>query len=174
MKKLITFLLGTALTLAPSSIDAQEIISYRANKDWACLELRVENTRVKLCDGINGDRDDVVDDISYETEYFDGICVNENFDYKQTRNDLIQKHLAQFNNILQGTEGKITSHDSKRKYFMAEADDYFYYLSADKDNKTRKFYVMKNGFALALHQDPFTQHVVDGLYERVLSLDEKK
>ena len=51
---------------------------------------------------------------------------------------------------------------------MAELDDKFFFLSADKDNKTKKFYVMRNGFALGLHQDPFIQHMVDDLYEKAL------
>jgi len=174
MKKLITFLLGTYLTLTPSSLNAEEVISYRANKDWACLELRVEDTKVKLCDGIKGERDDNVDEVSYETEYLESICVNEKFDFKEIRDDLIKKHVEVFNNILDGKEGKVINHDPKRKYFMAEVDDYFYYLSADKDNKTKKFYVMRNGFALGLHKDPFTQHLVDGLYEKVLHLEAEK
>jgi hypothetical protein len=168
MKKIITFLLSTYLTLAPSSLNAEEIISYRANKDWACLELRVEDTKVKMCDGTKRDRDDKIDEISYETEYLEGICTNKKFDFKDIRNKLVEKYVTQFNNILEGKDGELSSHDKKRKYVMAELDDKFFFLSADKDNKTKKFYVMRNGFALGLHQDPFTQNLVEDLYERVL------
>ncbi len=168
MKKLITFLLGTYLTLAPSSLNAEEVISYRANKDWACLELRVEETKVKLCDGTKGERDDRVDEVSYETDYSESVSITDKFDFKEIRDKLVEKYVVEFNNILDGKEGKIFSHDKKRRYVMAELDDKFFFLSADKDNKTKKFYVMRNGFALGLHQDPFIQHMVDDLYEKAL------
>ena len=112
MKKIITFLLSTYLTLAPSSLNAEEIISYRANKDWACLELRVEDTKVKMCDGTKRDRDDKIDEISYETEYLEGICTNKKFDFKDIRNKLVEKYVTQFNNILEGKDGELSSHDN--------------------------------------------------------------
>ena len=168
MKKIISFIFGTYLTLTPSPIHAEEIISYKANKKQACLEFMIKETKVKLCDGINGDRDDVIDDISYDFGYLERVCIDEKFDFKRIRDNLVKKHVKQFNNILNGTKGEIISFDLERKYLMAEADNYLYYLSANRNDKTKKFYVTKNGFALAINHDPFTKHLVSCLYKKVL------
>ena len=178
--KLIPYLLGTALTLLPSSVhgDEYQVISYKANKEQACLELKIieskkKDERVTLCDGTNGDRDDKIDDVIFSEETIynvedSGSCIGIN--YQQLRDDLVDCHVNTFLDAIENNPEKVIRFDTKKKYISLESENHIYLLYATEDNKTHKFYVMGNGFAISLYHDPFTDKFVDDLYQQALEI----
>ena len=185
--KLIPYLLGVAITLFPSTVygDDYQVVSYKANKEQACLELKVtkelENKKkteelVTLCDGTNGDRDDKIDDVIFEEDTIynvedSGLCVGVN--YQQLRDELIEYHANNFLDVIENNPEKIIRFDTKKKYISLEAEKHVYLLYTNQDNKTHRFCVLGNGFAISIKQDPFTEKFVDDLYERALDIENK-
>ena len=185
--KLIPYLLGTALTLLPSTAhgDDYQIVSYKANKEQACLELRIKTEidgakkeeLVTLCDGTNGDRDDKIDDVIFAESSIDnvedsGSCIGVN--YQQLRDDLVDCHVDTFLDTIENNPEKVIRFDTKKKYISLEAKNHIYLLYSTEDNKTHKFYVMGNGFAISLYHDPFTDKFVDDLYQKALEITNQK
>ena len=181
--KLIPYLLGTALTLLPSTAhgDDYQIVSYKANKEQACLELRIKTEidgakkeeLVTLCDGTNGDRDDKIDDIIFAESSIDnvedsGSCIGVN--YQQLRDDLVDCYVNTFLDAIENNPEKVIRFDTKKKQIYLETEEKMYLLYADKENKTHRFCVVGNGFSISIKQDPFTDKFVDDLYQQALEI----
>ena len=181
--KLIPYLLGTALTLLPSTAhgDDYQIVSYKANKEQACLELRIKTEidgakkeeLVTLCDGTNGDRDDKIDDVIFAESSIDnvedsGSCIGVN--YQQLRDDLVDCYVNTFLDAIENNPEKVIRFDTKKKQIYLETEEKMYLLYADKENKTHRFCVVGNGFSISIKQDPFTDKFVDDLYQQALEI----
>mgnify|MGYP003995388149 FL=1 len=187
MKRLLTYILGTVLTLAPNTAygDDYQIISYKATKEQACLELKVKteletgaekDELITICDGTNGERDDEIDDVTFNNPVPENIgdlntCIGVN--YQQIRDNLIECHVNVFLNAVSGDTGEVIRFDTKKRYISLEAENKVYLLYTNSENKTHRFCVLGNGFSVSIKQDPFTEHLVNDLYERALEIRDK-